>query len=298
MHKLSHQRTTRFEAIETEDKQLIETLVDCKQLVDKIAQALMMAPSDTMQPMISNAMKLHSEIEALESLVAGKRHAEHTLIESNEALQHFSRKTLQVLEDDRQRLAKQMHDEIGAGLSAIKIMIEEKQDQIENNQFSPELTLKPVILHLMNMIKEAKSISTQLRPSTLDDLGLLATFSAYCRKFGECHTGVEIVCKAEVSEEQIPQEYKILIYRLLQEAMTHASGRGRPTSIRSTLDLDGDHLRLIVEDDGNGTQKDPSENGCQLQRMRAHAEICGGTFNIDYQAGFGTRIKVRLPLPF
>ena len=297
MHKLSHQRTARFEAIETEDKQLIETLVDCKQLVDKISQALLMGPANAMQPMISNAMKLHSEIEALESLVADKRIAEHTLIESNEALQHFSRKTLQVLEDDRQRLAKQMHDVIGAGLSAIKIMIEEKQDRIENNQFSPELSLKPVIIHLMDMIKEAKSISTQLRPSTLDDLGLLATLAAYCRWFGECHKGLEIDCKVEVSEEQIPEEYKILIYRLLQEAMTNASSCGRPTSIRCTLDLDGDHLRLIVEDDGNCAEKDSRENDCRLQRIRAHAEICDGTFNIDYQAGSGTRIKVRLPLP-
>jgi signal transduction histidine kinase len=298
MHKLSHQRPARFEAIETEDKQLIETLVDCKQLVDKIVQALLMGPASAMQPMISNAMKLHSEIEAIESLVADKRHVEHTLIESNEALQYFSRKTLQVLEEDRQRLAKQMHDVIGAGLSAIKFMIEEKQDQIESNQFTPDLTLKPVIQHLMNMIKEAKRIATQLRPSTLDDLGLLATLAAYCRKLGECHKGVEIVCKAEVSEEQIPEEYKILIYRLLQEAMTTASSQGPLTSIRSTLDIDGDHLRLIVEDDGNGTEKDSRDNGCRLQRMRAHAEICGGTFNIDYQTGYGTRINVRLPLPF
>lgn len=206
------------------------------------------------------------------------------------------------MENDRKKMAKELHDGIGASLSAIKFIVEEKQAQIKKSGGHGHPSLQPIIDHLTNTIKETKSISARLRPTTLDDLGLRSTLSWYCREFASFHESIRVEYRIDVSEEQIPDDYKIVLYRIVQEAMNNAAKHARPSLIRCIIDKKNSHIRLTVQDNGCGF--DPAEvlssrdplRGYGLQNMRERTEICGGAFKIVSRLGLGTRISVWLSL--
>ncbi len=242
-----------------------------------------------------------STVRALKTQIAECRRIETAQALSQRMLQRLSRRTLTTLEADRKRLAKELHDSIGASLSAIKFLLEEKQARIESGQSETQWSLRPVIHHLSRLIKETKRVSACLRPSTLDDLGLKATLSWFCRRFAALEQNIRIEIRVDVAEEQIPEEYKILIYRIVQEAMTHAAEHFRPTFIRSTIEMEDEMIRVTVEADGDGREapRPPASDGSRLcgglQHMRERTEICGGVFKVDSRAGSGTRIRAWLP---
>ncbi|MDA8140891.1 MAG: PAS domain S-box protein [Desulfobacteraceae bacterium] len=247
-------------------------------------------------------MELQAMVRELEAQIAERRRVEKKLIQSKKKLQRLSRHTLNTLENNRKKMAKELHDGIGASLSAIKFIVEEKQAMIEKRYPDADFSLQSIIRHLTDTIKETKSISAYLRPSTLDDLGLRSTLSWYCREFSAIRRGIQVDCRIDVAESEIPEEYKIVLYRIIQEAMINAAKHADPTIIRCLIDRRGDQIHLTVQDNGHGfnpvaalASNDPM-SGYGLQSMRERAEICGGIFKINSQVGLGTQIKVCLPL--
>lgn len=257
---------------------------------------------DLRQQVSLRTAELQTTIRALEAEIAERRTIEDQLIRSQKTLKLLSRHTLETLENDRRKMAKELHDGIGASLSAIKFIMEEQQAQIEKSEANLPVSLKRIIAHLTDTIKETKSISARLRPSTLDDLGLSATLSWYCREFAAYQDGIKIEHRIDVDEEQIPEDYKIAIYRIVQEAMNNAAKHAEPSLIRIVIDIQDEHIRLVVQDNGigfniqkAGSSDDPM-SGYGLQSMRERTEISGGIFEIDSQLGLGTRVKILLPL--
>lgn len=285
-------QSSRTCALEKENTTLRTSLEACRRLVRVLTQLA-----------ILNARhEHHATICALKAQIAERRAIEKKLVQSQEKLKNLSRYAMDTLENDRRKMAKELHDGIGASLSAIKFIVEEHQARIEKGQTDSPPSLTPIITHLTKTIKETKAISVRLHPSTLDDLGLRATLSWYCRELASCRKGIGIEHHIEVDEEAIPEIYKIVIYRIVQEAMNNAAEHARPSVIRSTIDVDNDQLRLIVQDDGVGfdpekvfASNDPM-TGFGLRSMRDRTEISGGIFAIDSQAGSGTKVKVLLPL--
>lgn len=257
---------------------------------------------DLRQQVNLRTAELQATIRALEAQIAERRNIEDKLLQSQNALKRLSRHTLETLENDRRKMAKELHDGIGASLSAIKFIVEEQQAQIEKSGSNLPISLKPIIGHLTDTIKETKSISARLRPSTLDDLGLRATLSWYCREFAAYQDGIKIEYRIDAAEEQIPEDYKIVIYRIVQEAMNNAVKHAQPSLIRIVIDIQNDQIRLVIQDNGVGfslqrvLSSDDPLSGYGLQSMRERTEISGGAFEINSQMGLGTRIKVLLPL--
>lgn len=246
--------------------------------------------------------ELQKMVRALGSQIAERRHIEKELVLSKKKLQRLSRHTLSTLENNRKKMAKELHDGIGASLSAIKFIAEEQQAMIEKKYPDADFSLKPIIRHLTDTIKETKSISANLRPPTLDDLGLRSTLSWYCREFSAFQRDIQIDCRINVDESQIPEEYKIVLYRIIQEAMINAARHADPTIIRCVIDSRDHRIHLTVQDNGHGfdpkktRSADGSPGGFGLQSMRERAEICGGNFEIESHIGLGTQIRVCLPL--
>ncbi len=256
------------------------------------------------QQISTRTMTLNSTIAKLEEEIIEKNSISDALTLSRERLKKISRHTLDILEADRQTISKELHDSIGASLAAIKFSLEEKE--MIRNQHGNHLndSLKQEVDYLAATIKETKRISANLRPSTLDDLGLVATISWYLRQFHRLYGDIKIEYSSEIIEQDIPEAMKINIYRIIQEGLTNAERHSKASKVRLSMKYcDGRHsVSLAIKDNGCGfdvkerqSNKDPL-GGYGLITMRERCEIFGGFFHLDSKVGGGTRIKAILPI--
>ncbi|MFH1982075.1 MAG: ATP-binding protein [Pseudomonadota bacterium] len=240
---------------------------------------------------------LSATISALRMEIQERERIEEQLRQSEAELRRITQRTMEALEADRQVIAKELHDSIGASLAAIKFSLEERIARGRNGRND----LEPVVRYLIDAIKETKRISANLRPAILDDLGLLSTMKWYFREFETLYRQISVRQEVLLDEDDIPETLKIVIYRILQEAMSNAAKHGTPDVIGVRLAKGEDNIILDVEDDGHGFDtadariiEDPMR-GHGLRGMRERAEICGGTFDLAAIPGVGTRIHVTLP---
>jgi signal transduction histidine kinase len=247
---------------------------------------------------------LHATIHALENEILERKRMGEALHNSRERLKIMSRRTLHVLEADRRTVSKELHDSIGAGLAAIKFSLEEKEIRRVRDRGVLEDSLEQEIAYLAAMIKESKRISANLRPTTLDDLGLMATIQWYLRQFRRLYGDIRIDFTSEISEDDVPESMKIILYRIIQEGLANAEKHSDAGAVRLHMAFsDGkDAISLLIEDDGRGfnvdevlSQKDPL-SGYGLIAMRERCEIFGGSFHIESHAGTGTKIIAVLPI--
>jgi PAS domain S-box-containing protein len=234
-----------------------------------------------------------------------RKQMERELKESQKHLQELSRKSIEALESDRQTTAKKLHDGIGASLAAIKFRLEGIVEKIAQHPQQAAACLEESIAYLQDTIKETKQISAKLRPTMLDDLGLLSTITWYMRQFSEKFGNIQLRPRIEAREEDIPESLKILIYRVLQESLHNAAKYSEAEEVSISLETGPQQIVLEVADNGNGFdvqealgRHDPI-SGYGLASMQEHAEIADGSLTIDSTPGEGTGIKMILPqVPF
>ncbi|MCB2169225.1 MAG: PAS domain-containing sensor histidine kinase [Deltaproteobacteria bacterium] len=268
---------------------------------------------DPVPPLVRKNLILENEIQskelvidhtvnALEAEVSERREVEKELEMSRRQLRMLSQKTLELLESDRQMIAKELHDSIGASLAAIKFSLEGWLEMYGEQLPSNEIPFDRIITHIMETIKETKRISANLRPTTLDDLGLLATAQWFCRNLAGLYQGIRITPRFDVSEADIPEAMKIVVYRVMQEALSNAAKHGQAQNISVSLILIDGHLELTVTDDGCGFDRESvmgtedTLSGFGINSMRERVEICDGRFDIRTRIGEGTRIHASLPV--
>jgi PAS domain S-box-containing protein len=223
-------------------------------------------------------------------------------IQAEKALRRLSRQTLEMLESDRQAVAKELHDSIGASLAAIKFALEGRVSVMGGPPAEGELPFETIIAHLADTIKESKRISNGLRPLTLDDLGLLPTLKAYVRQLKETFPHLAIAMKIGVRETDLPDPLKIVLYRVIQEALNNIHKHSGADRADLRLKRRGAAVELEVTDNGGGfaveeilARSDPL-SGYGLRGMRERVEICGGSFGIRSRKGAGTTVHARIPL--
>ncbi|AOY58262.1 MULTISPECIES: sensor histidine kinase [Desulfococcus] len=264
----------------------------CEEMMDLLAEEIAKRSKD-----------LQASINALENEIIERKRIERALTLSRERLKQMSMRVLDALEADRRTISKELHDSIGGSLAAIKFSLEEKEIDREQNGGRLDESLSREIDYLSAAIKETKRISANLRPTTLDDLGLMATLKWYLRQFRRTYGKIRVDFTADMSEEEVPEAMKIIIYRIVQEALNNAQKHSEADLVRLHLGkTDGDHtVCLVVEDNGRGFNvndihpgKDPL-SGYGLTAMRERCEIVGGSFHIHSRIGRGTVIRAMLP---
>ena len=221
---------------------------------------------------------------------------------AREKLRLFSHKTMAILESERQLIAREIHDDLGGSLAAIKFLLE---DILSRNGDNPEIAepLYQTVEYIKNTIKKTKRISAGLRPVILDDLGLKATVRWLCRLLRQSWPGINFVIEMRLDENKIDESQKILVYRIIQEAMTNAARLGRADTIWLYLAQSGDHMELEIRDNGIGHLKDgvssetsAGEDAFGFSALRQKTEICGGVFSVASYENKGTRLQISLPL--
>jgi len=245
--------------------------------------------------------ELEHLVETLRAEIGERKRVEQKLRESQQELRLMSRRTLEALEADKQAVAKELHDSIGASLAAIKFSLEDRLSAMQSVPDVDTISLEKIVSYLMYTIKETKRISAELRPTTLDDLGLLATIDWFCREFSTFYKNIKLTNEITLLESDLSDAMKIVIYRILQESFNNAAKHAQASNIHFTLARYNGGVRMIVKDDGCGFEprsplfvEDPL-TGHGIDGMRERAELCGGQLEIDSRKGKGTRITVNLP---
>ena len=238
--------------------------------------------------------------------ITERNQSEGLMQRSKVELHRLSSRLLSVQEDERRKIARELHDGIGQTLSAIKFLLENTlQKPTFTASSSPIQSLETVIPMIRNAIEEVRRIQTALRPPILDDLGILPTVSWFCREYQKVYSGIDIERDIHIEENEVPDSLKTVIYRILQEAMNNISKYSQASRVRLCLRKKDGEVELVVEDNGSGF--DPQEilseerdrRGFGLTSMRERTELSGGSFSIESEMGSGTRVRAvwRLKIP-
>ena len=233
-----------------------------------------------------------------------ERHkAEQALRDSRETLHRLSARLMSAQESERQRVARELHDSIGQSLSAVKFMVERALDeQAAHGPDSPQArSLRAVVPVIQSSVEEVRRISMALRPTTLDDLGLLATIAWFTREFQVTYPHMEVERLIEIEEFEVPENLKTNIFRIMQEAMNNAAKYSQASKVTVALRQVLGDLQLVVGDNGVGfnpaeARRNTTAGGFGLASMRERAELFGGSLILTSSPGVGTMIIARWAL--
>lgn len=233
--------------------------------------------------------------------ITQKKQTEDALRQSEGRLRDLSAKLLSAQEDERKSLAREIHDSLGSSLTAIKLSLELTLSQMQGEQALKE-HLETAVSWTQHAIEEARRITTDLRPSTLDDMGLLPTLDWFFRQYRCAYPGIHIESTTLLEESDIPQTLKTVIFRIVQEAF-HNIGKYSGAEYVDLSLLRTDHsIELTIEDNGDGFDLEAvlsgknRGGGLGLTSMRERTELSGGSFEIISVIGMGTVIRATWPL--
>lgn len=228
-------------------------------------------------------------------LIGERNNLEHQVLQRTRRLRRLASYLQNVREDERARLARELHDELGALLVAAKLDLARLRSRI-GNRTDPFIDER--IRHLGDALNNGISLKRRiieyLHPSTLNKLGLVAALEILAREFSE-RTGVVVSC--DLQPVELIESRQLTCYRLVQEALTNASKYACATELRLRLQRVGRNAMLEIEDNGVGfdpTSTPASSHG--LEGMQYRVESQGGTFTLDAAPRQGTRIRVSLPI--
>jgi PAS domain S-box-containing protein len=211
----------------------------------------------------------------------------------------YSCQILNAQEAERKRIATELHDGLGQSLSLIKFELEHALARVNSNaNVEAAATIEGLIPKVKRALDEVRHIAMNLRPSTLDDLGILATLSWFLREYGSVYRSIVVDKAIEVRESDVPDALKLPIYRIVQEALNNAAKHSRATRVCVRIWKEAGMLRLLIEDDGVGF--DPGEvaarrgprKTCGHAGTRDRVQLSGGNLNIESMPGAGVRIGI------
>lgn len=232
-----------------------------------------------------------------------RREAEGRLIQSEMERRILALRLLNAVEQERKRIAAELHDSIGQYLTTLKFNAENTLTLLRGgNPDSAVRMLEGGIPLVQQTIEELRRIIMDLRPTILDDLGIVATISWFCREFQSANPATRIHSELSVREEDIPPRLRIILFRILQEALNNAVRHGNARNVRIRLARRNRRIELAVADDGTGF--DPKEvmgrhdrhRGLGLLSMRERAELGNGLFEVESAPGKGTHVRASWPL--
>ncbi len=213
-------------------------------------------------------------------------------------LQRLSAKLISVQEDERRSIARELHDEVGQVLTAIKVELSVAQRTIEAAQ-GPAGLLDDAQRITEGALHTVRDLSHLLHPALLDDLGLPAAIDWYLQAFGKRH-GVRVDLLHDRMDERLQPETEAAAYRIVQEALTNVARHARATTCRVYLQRLANTVLVTVEDDGTGfdlveAEQAGARRGLGLIGIRERVATLRGTVRIESAPGKGTRVTVELP---
>jgi signal transduction histidine kinase len=220
--------------------------------------------------------------------------------ELEEQLRGLSARVESVREEERTGIAREIHDQLGQGLTALKLDLAwiARRAEAPGGLDPDALVAKVSAMSQMtdDVLDQVRRISAELRPGVLDDLGLLAALEWQGRQLEE-RTGLICAVRSNVGDERFGSELSTAVFRIFQEALTNVARHADATHVEVSLELRDGWIRLDVKDDGKGISPETAGNpkALGLVGIRERARRIGGTATISGANGAGTTVSVRVP---
>src|ERR1051326_6128590 len=216
------------------------------------------------------------------------------VVEARGQLEGLSARLVQTQESERRSLARELHDEVGQGLSAVLIELRNLSTGLptqSERQLSKHVeTIKDLV---ENTVRTVRNMSLLLRPSMLDDLGLIPALQWQAREVSR-QTCMDVTVGTDLVSDDLPDEYKTCIYRVVQEALHNCSAHSNATAVRINVQQEPKRLVLSIRDNGKGFNVKQSK-GLGLLGIEERVAHLGGKCDIHSQPGSGTALAIELP---
>lgn len=199
---------------------------------------------------------------------------------------------LKAQEQERKRIARELHDGIGQRLSAIKFLLEGCfEEPLSGDGGSGRL--HRAVRMTQEAMEEVRRIAMDLRPAILDDLGIVMTIDWFCREFAATYPHMTLRKEIRIEERDVEAGLKTGIFRIVQEAMNNTAKHAGARTLRVELKRVQGAIRLRIGDDGRGFDCGQAAGACGLglKGMRERAELAGGVLNVRSAPGMGTIIE-------
>jgi PAS domain S-box-containing protein len=218
-----------------------------------------------------------------------------------EALRNLSRKILRAQEEERRRISRELHDEVGQSLTAISVTLA----SLRNNGASKSQSLSRKIAATQRMLEGTMEtvhhFARELRPAALDELGLVPALRSHVKRF-TTRTGLRVRLRADPVAESLDSEQKTTLFRIAQESLTNVAKHARASRANISVRQDGNGICMEIADNGKSFRANPVTAAKQKQRlgllgMQERVRLVNGRFTIKPEPGRGTTVRVVIPLP-
>ena len=229
--------------------------------------------------------------------------AEDKLQRSEKDLRDLTAQLFKAEENVRKYIAQELHDSIGQHLSSIKYISEKTMNQIHAGHTDRGCSsLEKLILAIQNTIDEVSRVSMDLRPSTLDDLGILATISWFCREYQLIYPDLDLIKKIGIEESDVPTNIRIHLFRIIQESLNNVARHAKASRVKVGMKKTAGRIEMTISDNGIGfnvrekmflNQED--RRGFGLISMKERTNYSGGEFTVEAVKEEGTTIRASWP---
>jgi signal transduction histidine kinase len=234
--------------------------------------------------------------------ITERKLAEERLKATTEQVRALSASLQSAREEEGTRIAREIHDELGAALSSLRWDLEEIDEAISQSASPPALQerrkkIGSMIRLIDTTINTVRRIASELRPIGLDDLGLAEAIKFHARQFQD-RTGIVVECDCDMRTAELSREHSTAIFGIFQEAMTNSLRHSEATRVNIQMKEENEEFGLTISDNGRGITDDEKlgQRTLGLLGMRERADLIGGRIEITGSDGKGTVVIVRIPM--
>lgn len=222
--------------------------------------------------------------------------AEEELKASYKAIRKLTAYLQNIREEERTNIAREIHDELGQQLTVLKMDVAWLNKKFQGTDEKVNQRLKDLLIMLDETVKSVRRISSQLRPSLLDDLGLIAAIEWQLNEF-EKRAGIKTKFVAPQEEVVLPVSSKTALFRIFQESLTNVARHSQAKKLSVELRRENQSIIMSIIDNGKGFDKKriAEKKTLGILGMKERCEMIGGTYEISSAAGEGTAVVVSVP---
>ncbi len=221
----------------------------------------------------------------------------HTLQEQRQNLREMTERLIAAQEEERQRISRELHDDLGQALTTQMISLRNLQEDLSIPSETLFERLQSLHDQSYEIFVKIRRLAQDLRPPILDALGLKVSMQTYCAEFSR-RTHLPVTFEADETLPILPDVYNITLYRLLQESLNNIIKHANATQAWVEIIAEENAITLTIQDNGQGfNQMETKANGIGLSSMNERVTIAGGTFKINSSPQRGTILSAEFPLP-